>query len=92
MMAKINKYLVLIFLGGWLGLLGSSYLAPGMIAWYFDPPVSMGINCVSATQWAMSRLQTAQLIGSGLGAIVFMILAVALGVSKKDSTVPSPKQ
>ena len=46
-----------------LGALLSSYLGPKAIAWYFDPPVDIGVNCRSAVEWAMARLQLAQMAG-----------------------------
>lgn len=59
-----------------LGALLSSYVGPKVIAWYFDPPVNIGVNCRSAVEWSMSRLQSTQVCGLGIGCVVglaFMI-------------------
>ena len=41
------------------------WLAPGVIAWYFNPPVEMGgFSCTTPIAWALKRLQWAQLWGS----------------------------
>ena len=45
-----------------------------MIAWYFDPPVDIGVNCKQATEWSMAKLQTAQAIGLASGAVFGLVL------------------
>jgi hypothetical protein len=60
-----------------LGALLSSYLGPKVIAWYFDPPVNIGVNCRSAVEWSMSRLQATQFVGLVVGLVAgltFMVL------------------
>jgi hypothetical protein len=49
------------------GALSSSYIAPKVIAWYFDPPVDIGVNCRTAVEWSMSKLQTLQIWGLAVG-------------------------
>jgi hypothetical protein len=64
-----------------LGALLSTYVGPKVIAWYFDPPVDIGVNCRPAVEWSMSKLQMTQffglLIGFALG------LAIMLLITKK---------
>ena len=62
--------------GGLLGALLTSWLAPKGIAWYFDPPVDIGVNCKAATQWSMAKLQTAQFFGLLGGALLGLTLAI----------------
>src|SRR5206468_11920825 len=63
-------------LGGVLiGLILTTWLAPGAIAWYFNPPVSMGgFSCSVPIAWALKRLQWTQLwgvmVGGGRGLVV----------------------
>lgn len=54
---------VAALLGGSL----SSYFGPKAIAWYFDPPVDIGVNCRQAVEWSMLRLQITQLVGLAAG-------------------------
>lgn len=58
-----------IGIGALLGALLASWLAPKGIAWYFDPPVDIGVNCKQATEWSMSRLLIAQFWGLVFGTI-----------------------
>ncbi len=56
----------------------SSWLAPKMIAWYFNPPVQFGVSCVESIQWALKRLQWAQVIGVAVGALAALVLYIAV--------------
>src|SRR5947208_7867873 len=48
----------------------TAWLAPGMIAWYFNPPVEMGgFSCTAPITWALKRLQWAQLLGVIVGGV-----------------------
>jgi hypothetical protein len=64
------------------GLL-TSYLSPKIISWYFDPPVNMGVNCNGAVEWAMARLQTAQLFGVFGGMVLGFVVTFIITKSKK---------
>lgn len=57
------------FFGAFIGGILANWLSPKMIGWYFDPPVDIGVNCRAATEWAMARLQWAQLFGT-IGGLV----------------------
>ncbi len=83
-----KKVLTWMVVGGAIGAVLSSWLAPKVIAWYFDPPVNIGVNCREATEWAMTRLQTAQFWGTLVGAFLPLILAVFVFRSEaKKSTI-----
>jgi hypothetical protein len=74
------KHAVYSTLGGAiLGAALTAWLAPGVIAWYFNPPVEMGsFSCTAPIGWALKRLQWAQLwgvvVGGVLGAVVYGIV------------------
>jgi hypothetical protein len=59
------KHALYFALGGaMLGTALTAWLAPGLIAWYFNPPVEMGgFSCTPPIAWALKRLQQAQLWG-----------------------------
>ena len=84
-MDRFWKQLSLVLFLGLLGALLSSWFSPRMIAWYFEPPVNIGINCRGAQEWAMGKLRNAQIFGSLLG---IFISVVFLGVFKKRSSGP----
>ena len=64
-----------IGIGALVGALLASWLAPKGIAWYFDPPVNIGVNCREATEWAMSRLLMTQFWGLVSGVIASLLIA-----------------
>ncbi|MCC7441739.1 MAG: hypothetical protein IT285_08900 [Bdellovibrionales bacterium] len=66
--------LIFAILGGLL----SSYSAPKAIAWYFEPPTEIGINCRPATEWAMEKLVYAQAGGILLGGIIGLALVMMI--------------
>jgi hypothetical protein len=72
-----KRFLWFFLSGALLGTILSNWLGPRMVAWYFDPPVNIGVNCREATEWAMSRLQVIQ-FGGTLGFAVLALLAFSL--------------
>ncbi len=66
-----------LIVGGLVGGMLSTWLAPKVIAWYFSPPVAFGVTCTDPIKWAMARLQFAQLAGTIGGAILFLLLYFA---------------
>jgi hypothetical protein len=70
------KHVLYFALGGALiGLVLTTWLAPGMIAWYFNPPVEMGgFSCTAPIAWALKRLQWAQLWGVVVGAVLGLVV------------------
>ena len=60
-----------------VGALLSSYVGPKVIAWYFDPPVNIGVNCRSAVEWSMTRLQVTQFCGLCVGLVVGLVITIS---------------
>lgn len=85
--AKASRFGSVMAVGALLGGALTSWLAPKMIAWYFDPPVDIGVNCRAATEWSMRNLQRAQLFGILVGAAISIALAVYL--EKRNLAKPS---
>jgi hypothetical protein len=65
-----------------------TWLAPRVISWYFEPPVSIGVNCQAATVWAMDRLIWTQLICLIFGAILGALIVAARLRSKQKLADP----
>jgi hypothetical protein len=57
-------------LGALGGTLLASWIAPGAIAWYFEPPVEFGVSCGEPIRWALQRFRRAQLWGMLAGGSV----------------------
>lgn len=74
----MQKFISLFLVCALVGGLIATWIAPATIAWYFEPPVNIGINCRPATEWAMQKLQWAQLfgfVGGGvLGGFLFFVV------------------
>jgi hypothetical protein len=70
------KHALYFALGGAIiGIALATWLAPGLIAWYFNPPVETGgFSCTTPIQWALRRLQAAQLWGVGVGGVLGLAL------------------
>jgi hypothetical protein len=79
------KHALYFALGGAiLGAALTAWLAPGVIAWYFNPPVEMGgFSCTAPIQWALRRLQWAQLWGVVVGGVLGL---VSYGVVQRRRT------
>jgi membrane associated rhomboid family serine protease len=69
----MKKILWFSFVGALLGGILANWLSPRLIGWYFDPPVDIGVNCRAATEWAMARLQWAQLAGTVFGLVLGLV-------------------
>jgi hypothetical protein len=63
-------------LGGVLiGLILTTWLAPGAIAWYFNPPIETGgFSCSVPIAWALKRLQWTQLWGIIVGGVLGLVV------------------
>ena len=70
------KHALYFALGGaLLGIALTTWLAPGMISWYFTPPVETGgMSCAAPIAWALRRLQAAQLWGVGVGGVLGLVV------------------
>jgi hypothetical protein len=70
------KHAVYFALGGAMLVAAlTAWLAPGMIAWYFNPPVEMGgFSCTPPITWALKRLQWAQLWGFVVGGVLGVVV------------------
>ena len=84
------KHALYFALGGAIiGIALATWLAPGMIAWYFNPPVEMGgFSCTAPIQWALRRLQAAQLWGVGVGGVLGLILFGIIQARRRKTQAP----
>lgn len=70
----MKRFLSFVLSFAAIGTLLSSWFAPRMIAWYFEPPVEIGVNCRPAVEWGLEKLQWAQMAGIAGGALLGLIL------------------
>ncbi len=78
--------LLWLLLSAFAGGAVATWVAPRTIAWYFEPPVEIGVNCRPATEWAMAGLMKAQMWGMIAG---FVLAAVVLFLkTRRDPPAP----
>ena len=71
----MKYFLYFVVSGALIGAVLAAWLAPGVIAWYFNPPVEMGgFSCNIPIAWALKRLQRAQLWGVIVGGVLGLVL------------------
>ncbi len=92
-MDKKNRVLWFVSFGSLLGATLTSWLAPKVIAWYFEPPVNIGVNCRAATEWSMNKLQTVQAIGLVSGAVFGLVFWYSFrNRNQKNSNLPDVQE
>lgn len=89
-MQKLSLRLNFIFTCALVTALLLTWLAPKVIGILFTPPVSFGINCEPAADWAMSKVIWTQIIGLVMGAIGATIWLLLPGDKSKSSPVDKP--
>lgn len=77
-MNTFKKTMMITFVAALIGAVISSWVSPSAIAWYFDPPTDIGVNCRSAVEWALHKFQMAQVFGLAGGAILGLFVAIVL--------------
>lgn len=55
----------------------AAWYAPGLIAWYYTPPVELGVTCKPAVQWGIDVYRKTVLAGA-LGGVVLGAFVAAL--------------
>lgn len=86
-MSRFLAFITSMMSVGLIGVLAISWVGPHVIAWWFDPPVSAGINCKPAAEWAMDRLLAAQVLGLVVGLLLGSVAAYYM--TKKSSSEKS---
>lgn len=83
------KISLIILFGFFLGATLTALFAPSIVAWYFDPPTSIGVSCKEAVVWGINAYQKMVMIGGGVGLVGGITLAILLG-RKKPAQPLSP--
>ena len=75
-----NLYIVFFCL--FLGATATALFAPSVVAWYFDPPTSIGISCKEAVSWGINAYQKMVMVGAVGGLIGGIVMAFVLRTKK----------
>jgi hypothetical protein len=77
-MATVKTLWTFVLAGAILGAISATIIAPGFLTWY-NTPGGMGqalCNCPELVHATTTQLIKAQLYGSAIGAIAFMVLGI----------------
>lgn len=66
----MKKLSILLAAGLVLGNLLSTYFGPDLLAWWFESPVNMAVNCTEPIKWAMKKLVLLQISGTAIGLVL----------------------
>ena len=83
----MRRALTIVFACGLAVTAAVAWFGPGLISWYYEPPVELGVSCKPAVVWAIAVYQKLVLVGTGAG---FALGAVAALVFKPKNTANSP--
>lgn len=78
----MKQYLLWAFGFGMAGSLLMSWLAPSTITWFYQSPVTTGLDCTPALAWAMSLLLKFQTGGTILFGVLGMLVPFAISRRK----------
>jgi hypothetical protein len=81
----------IIVFGGLIGGIIAAWIAPRMISWYFTPPVEFGINCKPPLEWALRKMQIAELLGITLGAALGLVVYFLIRKMRKPELSGLPE-
>lgn len=85
----VKNYLIAFLVGSAFGTLATSLLAPSLIAWYFEPPVALGVSCKDAALWSVGTFQKLQWVSVLVGGVITVSLWAWLKVSRKTKQIQS---
>jgi hypothetical protein len=93
-MVKLKTVLTFVLVGALLGNVVATLAAPPMLGWYNSSSLATQTMCnlPEVIQKVSSQLIQAQLIGSGIGMVLFLVLGIAFVQSraKKQQATPPP--
>jgi hypothetical protein len=89
----VKTILVYMMVGAILGAVAASFIVPPVLAWYNEPghispnkPVETLCNLPDLIRYTSTRLLWGQLIGAGIGALVFLFPGVFVARRRREST------
>ena len=101
-MQALKRLLVYMLVGAVVGVAVASFVVPPVLGWYNEPgnighgnQVQTLCNVPELIRYASNRLLLGQLVGAGIGAVLFLLLALAFGRRRAAApavadTVPVP--
>jgi hypothetical protein len=89
--------LLWILFGALAGIVAASFIVPPMLSWYNEAgylarggqPAAM-VNLPEVVRYATTRLLRGQAIGAAAGAVIFLVLGLAVGSRSRRRTAAVP--
>ena len=83
-MKTIKRFFLIIFAGAMFGGVLFAWFSPYIIDWYFTSPMdNLILNCRPAMVWAIDSYRKAILAGTGIGAVLSLVLYLAFGLKSR---------
>jgi hypothetical protein len=86
---RVRWWLWMTAVGALAGSISASLLGAKVIAYWFEPPVSVGVSCRAPIEWALSKLQLVQMLGVFAGAGVGLIFYLLFRPKRKAALEPT---
>jgi hypothetical protein len=91
-MVKLKTVLTFMLAGALLGNLVATFVAPSFMEWYNSTPLASQTMCnlPQVVRDVTSQLIRTQFIGSGIGAVVFLVLGIVFlrAQAKRQKALP----
>jgi hypothetical protein len=81
-----RRFVPQLAIGAVLGFSTSCCLGPGLVGWWYEPPIKDAFSCANSVRAAISAFVQMQFISAGVGAFVVLlgVFFVRRAFSKRD--------
>ena len=91
-MDTVKRIGVLLLIGAVVGNALATFIAPGVLTWYnTGSDANAMCNCVRVAHDTADQLIRAQLIGTGIGAVLFLILGIIISRARSSRAPAAAK-
>ena len=90
--AAARRFAIQVVSGAVLGFAGSCFFGPGVLGWWYAPPVKDAFSCESSVRNALTQFVKMQLISAAVGAVVVLIAVFLIrrAFTKRGPNVAAP--
>lgn len=67
---------VQLAVGAAIGFIATCFFGPGLLGWWYEPPVKEVFSCASSVRSAISQFVVMQLISAAVGGIIVTIVVL----------------
>jgi hypothetical protein len=88
------RYIIAQLTGGAaLGFAASCIFGPGVLGWWYEPPIKDAFSCASSVRDALAKFVTMELISAGSGAVLMLLVVffVRRALARDDAAPVQPQ-